>query len=77
MWPSCTATFPPMQPWCIVIDECQNLAERACGAQKSQRAKLAERLATCTEILILLLARPALHLRIVIKSKSIGRAAYN
>ena len=26
MWPSCTATFPPTQPWCIVIDEYQNLA---------------------------------------------------
>ena len=42
----------------IVIDECQNVAERAKGAQKSQRAKLAERLATRSETLILLSATP-------------------
>ena len=42
----------------IVIDECQNVAERARGAQKSQRAKLAERLATRSETLILLSATP-------------------
>ena len=42
----------------IVIDECQNVAERASGAQKSQRAKLAERLATRSETLILLSATP-------------------
>jgi hypothetical protein len=61
----------------IVIDECQNVAERARGAQKSQRAKLAECLATWTETLILLSARPALHLRIVTTITSIGRAARN
>jgi len=42
----------------IVIDECQNVAERAQGAQKSQRARLAERLATRSETLILLSATP-------------------
>jgi len=42
----------------IVIDECQNVAERARGAQKSQRAKLAERLATRSQTLILLSATP-------------------
>ena len=42
----------------IVIDECQNVAERARGAQKSQRARLAERLATRSETLILLSATP-------------------
>ncbi len=42
----------------IVIDECQNVAERAKGSQKSQRAKLAERLATRSETLILLSATP-------------------
>ena len=42
----------------IVIDECQNVAERAKGAQKSQRARLAERLATRSETLILLSATP-------------------
>jgi ERCC4-related helicase len=42
----------------IVIDECQNVAERAHGAQKSQRAKLAERLATRSQTLILLSATP-------------------
>jgi SNF2 family DNA or RNA helicase len=42
----------------IVIDECQNVAERARGAQKSQRARLAKRLATRSETLILLSATP-------------------
>jgi ERCC4-related helicase len=42
----------------IVIDQCQNVAERAHGAQKSQRAKLAERLATRSQTLILLSATP-------------------
>ena len=42
----------------IVIDECQNVAERARGSHKSQRAKLAERLATRSETLILLSATP-------------------
>ena len=42
----------------IVIDECQNVAERARGAQKSQRARLAERLATRSETLLLLSATP-------------------
>ena len=42
----------------IVIDECQNVAERAKGAQKSQRSRLAERLATRSETLILLSATP-------------------
>jgi superfamily II DNA or RNA helicase len=42
----------------IVIDECQNVAERGTGAQKSQRARLAERLATCSDTLILLSATP-------------------
>ncbi len=42
----------------IVIDECQNVAERAKGSQKSQRAKLADRLATRSETLILLSATP-------------------
>ena len=42
----------------IVIDECQNVAERAKGTQKSQRARLAERLATRSETLILLSATP-------------------
>jgi len=42
----------------IVIDECQNVAERARGAQKSQRAHLAERLATRSETLLLLSATP-------------------
>jgi superfamily II DNA/RNA helicase len=42
----------------IVIDECQNVAERARGAQKSQRARLAERLATRSQTLILLSATP-------------------
>ncbi len=42
----------------IVIDECQNVAERARGTQKSQRARLAERLATRSETLILLSATP-------------------
>jgi hypothetical protein len=66
-----------MQPCCIVIDERQNVAERARNAQKSQRAKFAELLSTRSEILILLLARPALHLRIVTKIKSIGKTGYN
>ena len=44
--------------WDIIIDECQNVAERARGAQKSQRARLAERLATRSETLILLSATP-------------------
>ena len=61
----------------IVIDESQNVAERACGAQKSQRAKLSERLSTRSETLILLSARPALHLRIVTTITSIGRAPGN
>lgn len=42
----------------IVIDECQNVAERARGAQKSQRARLAERLTTRSETLLLLSATP-------------------
>ena len=42
----------------IVIDECQNVAERARGALKSQRARLAERLATRSETLLLLSATP-------------------
>jgi hypothetical protein len=42
----------------IMIDECQSVAERARGAQRSQRSKLAERLATRTETLILLSATP-------------------
>ena len=42
----------------IVIDECQNVAERAKGSQKSQRAKLADRLSTRSETLILLSATP-------------------
>ncbi|MCT0210295.1 MAG: helicase [Cyanobium sp.] len=42
----------------IVIDECQNVAERAKGAQKSQRARLANRLATRSDTLILLSATP-------------------
>jgi superfamily II DNA/RNA helicase len=42
----------------IVIDECQNVAERARGTQKSQRARLAERLSTRSETLILLSATP-------------------
>ena len=42
----------------IVIDECHNVAERAKGLQKSQRARLAERLATKSETLILLSATP-------------------
>jgi ERCC4-related helicase len=42
----------------IVIDECQNVAERASGARKSQRARLAEGLATRSETLILLSATP-------------------
>jgi len=42
----------------IVIDECQNVAERAKGTQKSQRARLANRLATRSETLILLSATP-------------------
>ena len=42
----------------IVIDECQNVAERATGIRKSQRAKLADRLATRSETLILLSATP-------------------
>jgi superfamily II DNA/RNA helicase len=42
----------------IVIDECQNVAERARGAQKSQRSRLAEHLATRSETLILLSATP-------------------
>ena len=42
----------------IVIDECQNVAERARGSQKSQRARLAERLSTRSETLILLSATP-------------------
>ena len=42
----------------IVIDECQNVAERAQGTQKSQRARLATRLATRSETLILLSATP-------------------
>ena len=41
-----------------MIDECQNVAERARGAQKSQRARLAERLATRSETLLLLSATP-------------------
>jgi SNF2 family DNA or RNA helicase len=61
----------------IVIDECQNVAERARGAQKSQRARLAERLATRSQTLILLSARPELHLRIVTTITSTGRAARN
>jgi superfamily II DNA or RNA helicase len=42
----------------IVIDECQNVAERARGAMRSQRSRLAERLATRSETLILLSATP-------------------
>jgi len=42
----------------IVIDECQNVAERGVGAQRSQRSKLAERLATRSDTLILLSATP-------------------
>ncbi|MEB3318462.1 MAG: SNF2-related protein, partial [Cyanobacteriota bacterium] len=42
----------------IVIDECQNVAERGVGAQKSQRARLADRLATRSDTLILLSATP-------------------
>lgn len=42
----------------IVIDECQNVAERGVGVQKSQRARLADRLATRSETLILLSATP-------------------
>ena len=42
----------------IVIDECQNVAERAKGAQRSQRARLANRLATRSDTLILLSATP-------------------
>jgi len=42
----------------IVIDECQNVATRAKGEQKSQRARLANRLATRSETLILLSATP-------------------
>lgn len=42
----------------IVIDECQNVAERAQGTRKSQRARLATRLATRSETLILLSATP-------------------
>ena len=42
----------------IVIDECQNVAERASGEQRSQRNKLAKRLATRSETLILLSATP-------------------
>ena len=42
----------------IVIDECQNVAERARGSHKSQRARLAERLSTRSETLILLSATP-------------------
>jgi superfamily II DNA or RNA helicase len=42
----------------IVIDECQNVAERGVGALRSQRSKLAERLATRSDTLILLSATP-------------------
>ena len=42
----------------IVIDECQNVAERGIGDQRSQRSKLAERLATRSDTLILLSATP-------------------
>ena len=42
----------------IVIDECQNVAVRGVGEQMSQRAKLAERLATRSDTLILLSATP-------------------
>ena len=42
----------------IVIDECQNVAERGVGAQRSQRSKLAELLATRSDTLILLSATP-------------------
>ncbi|TGG92164.1 MAG: DEAD/DEAH box helicase [Aphanocapsa feldmannii 277cV] len=42
----------------IVIDECQNVAERANGSKTSQRAQLANRLATRSETLILLSATP-------------------
>ena len=42
----------------IVIDECQNVAERAQGTQKSQRARLANRLANRSETLVLLSATP-------------------
>ncbi|MFN6353889.1 MAG: helicase-related protein, partial [Cyanobacteriota bacterium] len=42
----------------IVIDECQNVAERGVGAQKSQRARLADRLASRSDTLILLSATP-------------------
>jgi ERCC4-related helicase len=42
----------------IVIDECQNVAVRGVGAQRSQRSKLAERLATRSDTLILLSATP-------------------
>jgi superfamily II DNA or RNA helicase len=42
----------------IVIDECQNVAERARGAMRSQRFRLAEQLATRSETLILLSATP-------------------
>ena len=41
-----------------MIDECQNVAERARGAMRSQRSRLAERLATRSETLILLSATP-------------------
>jgi len=77
MWPSCSCYVPTDTALVHRDHECQNVAERACGAYKSQRAKLAERLSICTEILILLSARPALHLRIVTKSKSISITGYN
>lgn len=42
----------------IVIDECQNVAERGTGSQKSQRARLADHLATRSDTLLLLSATP-------------------
>ena len=42
----------------IVIDECQNVAERAQGRQRSQRTQLAHRLTTRSDTLILLSATP-------------------
>lgn len=52
-------TFLEQAYWdIIVIDECQNVAERGVGAQKSQRARLADRLATRSDTLILLSATP-------------------
>lgn len=42
----------------IIIDECQNVAQRGQGAQASQRAQLGKRLATRSDTLILLSATP-------------------